>query len=585
MSEAMPGPDPWQEAVLIARLFAHAPHRLGGLWLRGAGPVRDALLARLMADWQGRLPVRRIPMSIDNERLLGGIDMGATLVAQAPVHRAGVLDEARGGVLVIAMAERMRDDAAALVRQAIDRPDSRLALVLLDEGDGEDEAPPSALTEFCALRCDVSALRPPHLDLLGEIAIGEQWADAMPTDAGILSQDQRVALAQSAMVLGVTGVRPLLFAEQVALAHAAISGRHTADEQDCIVAAQLVFAHRATMIPQSETEPEAEPPPPPPPESENDGSDEQGEPDQGQPLDDVLLAAALAAIPQDLLDRLGPEKLRSRAMTAGRAGARQRVGRRGRPVGARPGKPGPAGPLALIDTLRTAAPWQAMRRAQAGPDGADRLHIRADDLRIKHFEQKRESLTIFAVDASGSAALARLAEAKGAVELMLAQAYARRSQVALVAFRQTGAQLLLPPTRSLTRARRTLSELPGGGGTPLAAGLDLAAEMAEAALRRGQSPTIALLTDGKANVARDGTGNRPKAMEEARLAARRIAALAVGTVVIDISPRARPEAKDLASNLGARYIALPNAQARDMVAAIDSAPTAQSNPGTLDRVA
>ena len=583
MNEAAPGHDPWQEADLIAKLFAHAPHRLGGLWLRGSGPVRDAVLAQLMAGWQDRLSVRRIPGSVGNERRLGGIDLGATLAAQAPGDRAGVLEEAEGGVLVIAMAERMRDDAAALVRQAIDRPDGRLALVLLDEGEGEDEAPPAALTELCALRCDVSALRPPGFDPLGEIAIAGDVPDAPPLVLGPLSQDQRVALAQGAMALGVAGVRPLLFAEQAALAHAALSGRQEANEQDCIAAARLVFAHRATTIPQQEPEPDAEPPPPPEPES--DGSQEQGEPDQGQPLDDVLLAAALAAIPQDLLDRLGPEKLRGRAITAGRAGARQRVGRRGRPIGARPGKPGLAGPLALIDTLRAAAPWQAMRRSQAGARADDRLQIRADDLRVRQYEQKRESLTIFAVDASGSAALARLAEAKGAVELMLAQAYARRAQVALIAFRQSGAQFLLPPTRSLTRARRTLSELPGGGGTPLAAGLDLAAEMAEAALRRGQSPTIAILTDGKANVARDGAGDRQRAMEEARAAARRIAGLAIGAVVIDISPRARPEASALAADMGARYIALPNAQARDMVAAIDSAPSAQSPPGPLDRVA
>ena len=123
----------------------------------------------------------------------------------------------------------------------------------------------------------------------------------------------------------------------------------------------------------------------------------------------------------------------------------------------------------------------------------------------------RDTTTIFVVDASGSAALHRLAEAKGAVELLLAECYVRRDQVALIAFRGRGAELLLPPTRSLVRAKRSLAALPGGGGTPLAAGIDAAVELAELALRRGETPIVVVLTDGRANVARDGTGGRARA--------------------------------------------------------------------------
>ena len=170
-------------------------------------------------------------------------------------------------------------------------------------------------------------------------------------------------------------------------------------------------------------------------------------------------------------------------------------------------------------------PWQAVRRREAGADPDAPLIMRKEDLRIRRFEERAARVTIFAVDASGSAAAARLAEAKGAVELMLGQAYVTRSEVALVAFRGTSAELILPPTRSLTRARRTLAELPGGGGTPLALGLNVAREVAEAVIARGRSAALVILTDGRANIARDGQPGRAQAMADALASARRLRTL------------------------------------------------------------
>jgi magnesium chelatase subunit D len=120
---------------------------------------------------------------------------------------------------------------------------------------------------------------------------------------------------------------------------------------------------------------------------------------------------------------------------------------------------------------------------------APRVLVRRDDFRVQRLRERRETTTVFVVDASGSAALHRLAEAKGAIELLLAECYVRRDRVALIAFRgrpgAAGAELLLPPTRSLVRAKRSLADLPGGGGTPLAHGLDAARALAEDVSRRG----------------------------------------------------------------------------------------------------
>ena len=166
--------------------------------------------------------------------------------------------------------------------------------------------------------------------------------------------------------------------------------------------------------------------------------------------------------------------------------------------------------------------------------------------------------------------MARLAEAKGAVELLLAEAYVKRAQVALVAFRGTGAELLLPPTRSLTRARRSLAELPGGGGTPLAAGLNAARELAEAARAKGRTPFIVILTDGRANIAADGRAVRATAEADATAAAKAIRMANIAAAFVDISARPRPEGAALAAAMGARYLPLPRADAATMHAAVSA---------------
>ena len=223
----------------------------------------------------------------------------------------------------------------------------------------------------------------------------------------------------------------------------------------------------------------------------------------------------------------------ARGRRAGRVAARRakparckNPTRRGRPNGVLRGELRSGAKLNVIETLRAAAPWQPLRRREADEvrwRTRPRILIRKDDFRITRFKQRSETTTIFVVDASGSAALHRLAEAKGAVELLLADCYIRRDQVALIAFRGDAAELLLPPTRSLARAKRSLAGLPGGGGTPLAAGLDAAFALADLIRRKGQTPTVILLTDGRANIARDGAQGRPRAEEDAMSAARQTA--------------------------------------------------------------
>jgi magnesium chelatase subunit D len=178
---------------------------------------------------------------------------------------------------------------------------------------------------------------------------------------------------------------------------------------------------------------------------------------------------------------------------------------------------------------------------------------------------------VFVVDASGSSALHRLAEAKGAVELLLAECYVRRDRVAVLAFRGAGAELLLPPTRSLTRAKRSLGGLPGGGGTPLASGIEAAAELAEQLARGGDSPVVVLLTDGRANIARDGSPGRAKAQEDALAAATRFKAGGLSVLLIDTSPQPGDMARTLAEAMDAAYLPLPHAGADSVARAVQLA--------------
>lgn len=288
-------------------------------------------------------------------------------------------------------------------------------------------------------------------------------------------------------------------------------------------------------------------------------------------MQDVVLAATQAAIPSGLLSQLrmpGGAQRALRNTTMGRFGALRKGAGRGRPTGV-----APAGAersrLNVMETLRAAAPWQRVRGRAAGKDA--RVDIRPADLRVTRYKQRAPTLTIFAVDASGSSALNRLAETKGAAELLLADCYVRRDQVAVIAFRGRTAEIVLPPTRSLVRAKRSLSALPGGGGTPLAAAIDAAARLATQAQRRGESPVVVILSDGRGNVARDGRVGREAGHVDAMSAARTFGVARVSALFVDTSPRPHDLARDLAQGMSATYVPLPFADARALSKLIGAA--------------
>ena len=611
------------DASTVAALLAVDPAGLGGVALRcGAGSLRDDWLNLLRSLLPQGTPVRRVPLNINDTALLGGLDLGATLQAGRPVAARGLLCEADGGIVLLAMAERMHTAAASRFCAVLDtqqvvlqrdglgaRNPARIGVVAMDEGASDEEQMPWALMDRLAFRLVLEPAAPNEDDASLAWSAAEV-ASARKLLASVTMDDAAIeALCTAAMALGVDSLRGTLFAVRVARTAAALAGALEVAEEHTAVAARLVLAPRATRFPQApepettqepdpvpdqkqDEEPQSPPDTDPPQDAQDESSEDSADdapaspPRQGEMAERVL-EAAQAAIPAGLLAALRiADGSRARTAPGGRSGAAQKSQLRGRPIGARRGEPRAGQRLNVIETLRAAAPWQKLRQiqsqmqVQAAPkaNAARRIHVRKEDFHVSRFRQLGQTTTIFVVDASGSSALNRLAEAKGAVELLLADCYVRRDSVAVLAFRGKTAEVLLAPTRSLTRAKRSLSGLPGGGGTPLASGIDAALELGLQIRRKGETPIIVLLTDGRGNIARNGAAGRAQASVDATLAARQVRLSGMTALLLDTSPQPQLAAQTLAADMGARYMALPYAGAHVVSQAVRAAAVPASGP-------
>lgn len=202
--------------------------------------------------------------------------------------------------------------------------------------------------------------------------------------------------------------------------------------------------------------------------------------------------------------------------------------------------------LALVDTLRAAAPYQRLRAdvkakqlQQSGKSGQENqqddkglsILVKPQDYRRKAREKRIGGYQLFVVDASGSmAARHRMEATKAAILSLLRDSYIHRDSVGLIAFRKESAEVLLPFTRSVERAERLLATLPTGGKTPLAQGLRTAYTMCDRLLRRHSAERIQIIciTDGRAT-----SGDSEDPVAEAKQWARILGALPVDCIVID----------------------------------------------------
>ena len=634
MADDLKGLETWNDAMTSLQLLQIDPHGFGGVWLRAPfGPVREHWLQHLLqaglntVKLPGNIDIERLLGGIDLSLTLqsGRLHMQPGLLQQADQGLVLISMAERFATALVAPMTQAMDTQSLPPLKFTPHEEypirTQFGVVALDESMKDDPPVSPALQERLGLWFDLEDLVPSDitgvsLDTLKPHNAQETVsiriaADALAGMQQARSQvewtdDQALAVCITAQGLGIESLRIPTLALRVASCHAALHLRKQVNDEDLAFAARRVLAPRATQLPapaenasdteaensaNSDSEPDqapddphaATPPEPPSPqepsrdaeeasstdESEEDpGTAEEDSPKTPLPenLQEMMIAAALASLPPDVLAGLLMKPGRSQGNTAGRSGQFRTGTQRGRPLPPRPGRPGGHARLHILATLRAAAPKQRLRSgAQQG-----RVAIRAEDFHVHRYQQHSSSCLILALDASGSAALQRLAEAKGAVELLLQQSYARRDSVCIVAFKGAQAQLLLPATRSLVRAKRAMTGLPGGGGTPLALALKMACEQATQLQRQGVTPILVVLSDGRANVNLQGLGGRPQAQADAQLWAAQWRQTGHRALWIDTSLQPDAQVQNLAHIMGGSYMPMPQVQAQRMAAAMDN---------------
>ena len=562
----------WRRACDLAALLSDPALRraIGCAIVVGGGPVASVYVRHIQ-----ELAARSVtaPHDVSFASLVGGTDVEATLRTGAVRQAEGLLERARDGILTI----RTPLNSGASLTELTRRMDAGDAPFLLVWHDDEDGVPYRLLDRAGAV-----------LDLrhVGWSAIASTDPFAAQMDTGpCSSRATRVpsiddvlieALDHGARRMGAGSLHTTIALTRTAQALARCDDADTVTLAHALGALRLRFG---SLDPRSEgpetpdqepEEPETAEHSPPPGERPDENSEtthcnEQSRPtDDAPPPLDVILEAIATALPiaLDDLDGTSPAS----AAATGKERSRSQAAR-GRPRGLAVRPPYDGARIDVASTLRAAAPWQRLRSRPAG----SAIAVRKSDFRYVKRQATVGTTVLFVVDASGSAAVARLAEAKGAVELLLAQAYVRRDEVALIAFRDGVAQTLLPPTKGLVAAKRSLSTLPGGGATPLAAAMRAAHDLASRVKLGGRTPYLVFLTDGRGNVALDGRTGRSAAREDEERAARAIARAGLRPLVIDTSLRAGRHAFQFAEAVRGRLVPLPRADGESIARVVADA--------------
>ncbi|KAK8928916.1 hypothetical protein KSP39_PZI017564 [Platanthera zijinensis] len=554
-------------------------------------------------------PFVQIPLGVTEDRLLGSVDVEESIKLGTTVFQPGLLAESRRGVLYVDEINLLDESIGNLLlnvltegvniveREGISfrHPCKPLMIVTYNPEEGsvrehlldriainlsadlfmdfdDRVAAVNIATRFQESSNEVLKLVDEETELAKtQIILAREYLKDVT-----ISRDQLKYIVMEAVRGACQGHRAELYASRVAKCLAALEGRDK-------VNVELVIIPRSSVNENPQDQQNQPPPPPPPPESqdssedqneeeEQDDDDKENEQQEPQIPDEFIFDAEGGIVDEKLL--FFAQQAQRRRGKAGRAKNVIFSEDRGRYI--KPMLPkGPIKRLAVDATLRAAAPYQKLRK-EKDPNNNKKVYVEKSDMRAKRMARKAGALVIFVVDASGSMALNRMQNAKGAALQLLAESYTSRDQVSIIPFRGDFAEVLLPPSRSIALARKRLERLPCGGGSPLAHGLSTAVRVGLNAEKSGDVGRIMIvaITDGRANISLKrsidpesaDSSNAPKPStqelkDEILDVAAKICKAGMSLLVIDTENKfvSTGFAKEIARIAQGKYYYLPNA--------------------------
>ena len=534
---------------------------LGSLSIRANySTVREAFLSNLFALLRPNGFKKIYPFQNPTD-FAKSINMMDTLTFGAPKYNDDIFSS-HNIALILTNTEKMEKGLATFLREKI-KNNANKFFIALDESES-NEIPSTNLSEDLNFSINLDGIR--YRDLK-KVSINRKKIAEARENLATVEVNKKILdyLIASAEMFSVSNMHTIFSTLKVAKSLCAYKGNRSVSSGDINLAISLSMIHKAKQIPelqQEEKEAATEQE-----QSRDDNESKANNSELNNKDKKMLIDALKISLPSNLIESLLSKNSQNINLgeSAG-SGEKNNNFSAGRPIPSINRKYSSDKRIDLIATLTKAIPWQKLRSSSGAKNR--KIIIYPQDIMIKRFEKQSERLLIFLVDASGSNAIGRLAEAKGAIEILLSDAYAKRDNVALISFSGFKADPLLLPTKSLVTAKKKLSSLPGGGATPLANGLLEAFNMAEAARPRNITPIIILLSDGRGNMSLDGVGDRVKSIQDTKYVASLIKRNAINNIFIDTSRRKTQMADELAMELNGHYFQLPMANSSTISKAV-----------------